>query len=116
MSEELAYDTEQITRSRHEKILICRDKGAWNANWNWKDHDATMNFDTAQKARMQELQSHVIDLLIEASRNGNTDKLEPLIKQIVPQFGRTAFISPHERKTIVTPQQVRSQVPLTLSA
>lgn len=85
MHEELFYETERAERSRHEKILVCR---------NGIDANHALNFPFGLL--------HYLDVLSSAAKDGNTELITLALRKIVPQYREDEIAS--ERAPVIPKQ------------
>jgi FlaA1/EpsC-like NDP-sugar epimerase len=80
MHEELFYDHELAVLSNHEKIYTCKDIADKNSAM--QNHDVDIhNLKNGEYTFMEDIQ-----MLVEATKKGNTELVYRLIKKIVPQY------------------------------
>ncbi len=85
MHEELFYDHEQASHSKHEKIFVCENKNALRAT----PANGDAAFENSYLERKTMLAD--IDRLIVAARAGNAEETNDLLKKIVPQYSNIAL-------------------------
>lgn len=93
MNEELFYETERPERSRHEKILICRN-----------------GFDSKTAVTTLYAKMHRVDLLVKAAHAGDLGLICRTLVDLVPQYRDYEIASaesdkPEDKRGLVIPMQ-----------